>query len=750
MGLGLNSDSDSADKSKSGPVADQDAATSLNSSFQNRLANASAKLRNRFKKQPGVAAAQPQSAPTTHPSTTPKSVANSGHASASRVSDKSFESAEEPKAEQSQQSNQTLPVVGSEEIVTASPANKPDWRSGEQSKQQPGELQSGTLVAGSLELSNGQLANAPPMNFDSFFQNNEPASTSEPKDDQATANKSTSAGSKLALISASFSSDIPSGGSSVLSPTPTTRKADQQMEPAAARVSEGVEPAMSLQTITKTYSTIMTSLKTRLVPLQVNSSTGVHTITEHFVITKMLTAYQTMPVGDFLLPEPLSTRSPFDLFNGDGDANKHEQPIWAPGNSVAKPADSGSPVQEEQPISMGADELLHELGGGNALLGAQLASPNVDQDALVAILSRPQSQLDNGQRLALGNLLAASSGEPLDQLGSSLDQSALLAAANSDHSPDSIQIPDLNNPLILAAAIQNPQLAAVILAAQQLRLKQQRNKLLASPNALQLAPAVALQPSYSTSFSTLIRPSTYTARDTMYTTRLVSFKDGRTVRTRTVSEPGSVIEQVLTTLATEVTPVTLTIKPSAPMSAALASQSPAANANTASTIKNALIATQLASLLARRQQQIGLQGSGAAPLGSDNQAGQLAALQQLISGQQQQQQQRAQSAKFQPNLQQLLQSMKQPQSAAGQAPTGQQPSSGPKLEASNERAPSGALASTSNSAPAPAQSVATLTSLHVRTYTVHNAFKTVYRTITSTELVTSTLHPAAKASQPVG
>lgn len=735
--LTLTSGESALDRSKSGPAADPGAAIALNSSFQSRLANASAKLRNRFKKPPISSSANlslTQSTTLKPPVSSPISVT-----SKEREIEVNAERSEESKVEEIHQPvgpNQTTPKVGSEEILTAlnqqQSANKPEWRTGDQEKgqtQQLGELHSGTLAAGSLELPNGQIANSPPMNFDSFFQGGEPVSTESSADisgrTQASANKQ-------GLIAPSFTSDIPSGA-------PLSSSAQPIESQSINKSLELTESTISMQTVTKTYSTIMTSTKTRLAPFQVKSSTGVHTITEQYVITKMLTAYQTMPVGEFLLPDSLNTRAPFELFNVASETSRdsQEQPITIPANYVNS-GDLGTPVQQEQPISKNPANWLHDFSNTDSLLGLpQVPSTTGNQDPLTAILEQQQSQLEAGQKLALSNLLA---NEPLDQLGSSLDPTALLAAANSDPSGDSINIPDLNNPLILAAAIQNPQLAAVILAAQQLKLKQQRNKLIAGSQ--QLGPTAAIQPSFSTTFSTTIKPSTYTARDTMYTTRLVSFKDGRTVRTRTVSEPGSVIEQILTTMATEVTPITITIRPTAPIAAPLATQSSGlSNPNTANTLKNALIATQLANLLARRQQQIGLQPSTMSPITSDSQANQIAALQQLLANQQ-----RQQAAKYQPNLQQLLQSMQQPQAAATAS---SQPTSSPKATDDKIRSQGDVNATPALPSIPAAPLATTLTSLHVRTYTVHNAFKTIYRTITSTELITSTLFPA-KATQLAG
>ncbi|CAG2161895.1 unnamed protein product [Oppiella nova] len=89
---------------------------------------------------------------------------------------------------------------------------------------------------------------------------------------------------------------------------------------------------------------------------------------------------------------------------------------------------------------------------------------------------------------------------------------------------------DMNNPLFLAAALQNPQLAAVYLGLQQLK---------------QQAPQ----------YNTITKPTTYVTTDTVYNTKVVSFYDGRSTRSRTLVEPVGTTERTLTTYTTEVTPV---------------------------------------------------------------------------------------------------------------------------------------------------------------------------------------------------
>lgn len=746
------------------PLADPGTAITLNNSFQSRLANANAKMRSRFKNRPFANAKEANSS-SSLAKQTQKSNAATTESPASKAQSAQSSATTEGNSQASS------PVVGSEEIVApgelqaASEGGKQlNSRKGDQAPQQDQQQQdkatSGPagLASGAISFSQGELTSGTSP-FDTAFSDPETSSSTASSQELGSESKMTQQkDDNNKMLTYNSTQNITS--------TNGTQKqiTSQLVEPQATSI--------SMQTITKTYSTIMTSLKTRIVPLQVKSSTGVHTITEQYVITKMLTAYQTMPVGDFLAPDSLSTRAPFELFNekpaASGPNSQHdpadqhvEQPIQAPAQVISpSPLTSSGDAQvaPEQLISRqqpSASDWLHDLQNNN-----NNNNNNGGQDSLAnALLGGASDPLDESQLLSqqLNNLLGQNNNnhnhnnnEPLDELASSLDPNNNGAST----------IPDLNNPLVLAAAIQNPQLAAAILTAQQMHLKQ----LASSANSKQQlssnnnnfiqrlsAPPnqqVQLQASFSTTFSTVIKPSTYTARDTMYTTRLVSFKDGRTVRTRTVSEPGSVIEQVLTTMATEITPVTLTIRPTGALGAQLATAAPIANQQAAQTValKNAILAAQLSQLLARRQQQVShALLPSPSTVGGNNQ--QLLALQQLLRQQQQQQQQQnvmsSASAKFQPNFQQLLASMQQqPQSPSQsqQQSQSQQPqpaSAGPPPTA--PPAPTPPLPSIPN--------VTTLSSLHVRTYTVHNAFKTIYRTITSTELITSTLFPVSSSSQ---
>ena len=71
---------------------------------------------------------------------------------------------------------------------------------------------------------------------------------------------------------------------------------------------------------------------------------------------------------------------------------------------------------------------------------------------------------------------------------------------------------DLNNPLVLGAALQNPGLAAMYFGLQQ--LSQQ-----------------------ATQYTTITKPTEYLTTETVTNTKVLSFYDGRQTRTRTITEP---------------------------------------------------------------------------------------------------------------------------------------------------------------------------------------------------------------------
>ena len=102
----------------------------------------------------------------------------------------------------------------------------------------------------------------------------------------------------------------------------------------------------------------------------------------------------------------------------------------------------------------------------------------------------------------------------------------LLPSLNSAIGP---QI-DLNNPLILGAALQNPTLAAMYFGLQQ--LSQQ-----------------------VTQYTTIYKPTEVPSTETIYATKTVSFYDGRQTRTRTITEPASTTIKMVSTVTPQVQPV---------------------------------------------------------------------------------------------------------------------------------------------------------------------------------------------------
>lgn len=88
---------------------------------------------------------------------------------------------------------------------------------------------------------------------------------------------------------------------------------------------------------------------------------------------------------------------------------------------------------------------------------------------------------------------------------------------------------DLNNPLLLAAVLQNPQLAAMYFGMQQMKPM--------------------------TQYNTITKPTQVVQTETTYNTKVVSFYDGRQTRSRTILEPAGVTEKIVNTFTTQVIPV---------------------------------------------------------------------------------------------------------------------------------------------------------------------------------------------------
>lgn len=116
-----------------------------------------------------------------------------------------------------------------------------------------------------------------------------------------------------------------------------------------------------------------------------------------------------------------------------------------------------------------------------------------------------------------------------------LMNTATPASIDSSQMLPSVPKFDLNNPLLLAAILQNPQLAAVYLGLQQMKQQQQQQPV--------------------TQFNTITKPMLATQTETIYNTKVVSFYDGRQTRSRTILEPSGTIERVVSTITTELVPV---------------------------------------------------------------------------------------------------------------------------------------------------------------------------------------------------
>lgn len=91
---------------------------------------------------------------------------------------------------------------------------------------------------------------------------------------------------------------------------------------------------------------------------------------------------------------------------------------------------------------------------------------------------------------------------------------------------------DLNNPLLMAAVLQNPQLAAMYFGFQQMKQQQQQQQ-----------------------YNTLTKPTQVLQTETIYNTKVVSFYDGRTTRSRTILEPAGTTEKLMNTFTTQLVPI---------------------------------------------------------------------------------------------------------------------------------------------------------------------------------------------------
>ena len=179
---------------------------------------------------------------------------------------------------------------------------------------------------------------------------------------------------------------------------------------------------------------------------------------------------------------------------------------------------------------------------GNTALMESLSS-DMESPEYVEGLSGSEGQLLNG-RLFHGTsldlsgmtstaLTAATAASDLPTLHPSLNLSPSAMATgthdlmnNANFGP---QI-DLNNPLVLGAALQNPGLAAMYFGLQQ--LSQQ-----------------------ATLYTTIVKPTETVTTEVSYSTKTLSFYDGRQTRTRTITEPAATYTKLVATTVSDVQPV---------------------------------------------------------------------------------------------------------------------------------------------------------------------------------------------------
>lgn len=164
---------------------------------------------------------------------------------------------------------------------------------------------------------------------------------------------------------------------------------------------------------------------------------------------------------------------------------------------------------------------LEHLSGADALIVPSIFNGNLDVPLITATSAMVTDLIKATELPALsGN----NNNYGQVQLQPSLNPSG--GFGNSNFGP---QI-DLNNPLVLGAALQNPGLAAMYFGLQQ--LSQQ-----------------------ATQYTTITKPTEYLTTDTVFNTKILSFYDGRQTRTRTITEPASFVTKLVSTMTTEISPI---------------------------------------------------------------------------------------------------------------------------------------------------------------------------------------------------
>ncbi|KAH7641895.1 hypothetical protein HUG17_4940 [Dermatophagoides farinae] len=249
--------------------------------------------------------------------------------------------------------------------------------------------------------------------------------------------------------------------------------------------------------ISRTYSVTERTMRTTVVPVFDGTTTQSHTVTESFFIRKLITAYRTLPPGDMILIDSTSTSA----FNPEMNT------AFINGTDV----DDLSMAEQQtiQPTSVDSNILPTEM--------PMILDENILND------DNQQQQLSGSSNQIEPSLVFGNAGQ-MPQMMAFPQQPNQLA-----------QQFDLNNPLLLAAVLQNPQLAALYIGLQQQQQQQQMK-----------------QP---TQYSTITKPTKVMQTETLYNTKLVSYYDGRQTRSRTILEPTGTTEKLVNTYTTEVIPI---------------------------------------------------------------------------------------------------------------------------------------------------------------------------------------------------
>ncbi|KAH9394753.1 hypothetical protein TYRP_004810, partial [Tyrophagus putrescentiae] len=236
--------------------------------------------------------------------------------------------------------------------------------------------------------------------------------------------------------------------------------------------------------MTRTYSVTERTMRTTVVPVFDGTSTQSHTVTESFFIRKLITAYRTLPPGDIFI-ESTSTLSP---------------------------------------------SMNTELINGTEILDLSMAEQGIQPSSVEGMIQATQMPSFTGNAESETKMPAA-----LQPLMPSIDPSLSFGMQPPMFAQNQFaQKFDLNNPLLLAAVLQNPQLAAVYFGFQQMKQQQQQ------------APQ---------QYNTLTVPTQVLQTETIYNTKVVSFYDGRTTRSRTILEPSGTTERVVNTFTTQLVPI---------------------------------------------------------------------------------------------------------------------------------------------------------------------------------------------------